>query len=95
MPRPRHRTDTENSLFPFLSVLACAIGVLIVIIGGQNLIALGSSDQIIEVTGTLKGKTPVYVECDRDGIVIHPEGLRVPLTELHERSPSIRRWTPS
>ena len=83
MARARIHADTPFSLFPFLSVLTCAIGVLIVIISGQNLIAIGTADQIIELSDETRGRQPRFVECTREGIVIHPEGRRVPLAEVN------------
>lgn len=83
MARPRNHADTPFSLFPFLSVLTCAMGVLIVIISGQNLIAIGTADQIIELSDETRGRQPRFVECTREGIVIHPHGRRVPLDEVN------------
>ena len=82
MAKPRRKSKNSVSLFPFLSVLACSIGALIIIISTQNLIAIGSSDQVIETTGGHTDKEPVYVECEAEGVLIHPAGTRVLKADL-------------
>ncbi|HUU43715.1 MAG TPA: hypothetical protein VMX57_08040 [Planctomycetota bacterium] len=84
MAKPQRKSKNSISLFPFLSVLACSIGALIIIISTQNLIAIGSSDQVIDISGAATDKQPVYVECDAEGVLIHPEGTRVPKTDLEK-----------
>lgn len=67
------RRPLNVSLFPFLSVLLCAIGVVIVIMSGQTLVALSSShDQVVRIVGDAQGRTPVYVECRADEVELHP-----------------------
>ncbi|MFN4261146.1 MAG: hypothetical protein ACK4RK_17800 [Gemmataceae bacterium] len=90
MARGRRAKKTLSiSLFPFLSVLVCAMGVMIIIITGQNLLALGqTADQLMEIAGSEQEKQPVYVECDSDGILIHPERTAVPLTALKGDGPT-------
>jgi len=78
----RRRARATFSLFPFLSVLGCAIGVLIVIISAQNIVALGSADMVLDVGGTEREREPVYVECTREGLLIHPQRIIVPIAEL-------------
>ncbi len=92
MPRRRRKSEDTISLFPFLSVLTCAIGVLIVIISGQNLLAFGDSDQLIEIGSQAEQEEqPIYVECDGDGIIIHPEQTRVPIASLYESSKGMKQ----
>lgn len=81
MARTRRVTP---SLFPFLSVLLCAMGVLIVVITGENLLAVGGGlDQVLEIgEGQYAGRTAVYVECTQEGLVLLPERTLVPLSVI-------------
>ena len=86
MARPRYiESETAVSLFPFLSVLAGVIGTLALLVAGMTLIGLQDTDQIIELPHEkATEKTPVYVECRHDGLLIHPEGTYVPQEEIEE-----------
>jgi hypothetical protein len=70
----RKTKDPEFSLFPFLSVLVAVMGTLILIIAGMTQIGLASPKQRVEVDTFDPGKkNPVYVECQEDGVLIHPD----------------------
>ena len=70
----RKTKDPEFSLFPFLSVLVAVMGTLILIIAGMTQIGLASPKQRVEVDAFDPGrKNPVYVECQKEGILIHPD----------------------
>jgi hypothetical protein len=70
----RKTKDPEFSLFPFLSVLVAVMGTLILIIAGMTEIGLASPRQRVEVDAfDATRKNPVYVECQRDGVLIHPD----------------------
>jgi hypothetical protein len=70
----RKTKDPEFSLFPFLSVLVAVMGTLILIIAGMTQIGLASPRQRVAVDAfDATKKNPVYVECRRDGVVIHPD----------------------
>jgi hypothetical protein len=86
----RRKARSSPSLFPFLSVLLCAMGVIIVVISGQNLIAVGGGlDQVLEIgAGTFEGKEPLYIECREDAIIIYPDGIEVPLDEVKAENPN-------
>ncbi|WP_036487329.1 hypothetical protein [Myxosarcina sp. GI1] len=66
---------TEVELFPFLSVLFCTIGTLILIVvllvaqaaGSKKNITIVSKSNLLEQT-----KQPRYIEAQGDGIIIHP-----------------------
>ena len=73
MARRRAR-DPELTLFPFLSVLAAVMGTLILIITGMSQIGLANPKQRVEIEPFEPGKkSPVYVECRREGLLIHPD----------------------
>lgn len=77
MNRRFHKKKSEIELFPFLSVLACTIGsliLLIIVISLQNfskkpevtILAIDQAD------GQNHSKKPHYIECKKDGVIIHP-----------------------
>ena len=72
--RRRGGSALEPTLFPFLSVLASVMGVLILVISGMSQLSLASPDQMVELSphGT-REKTPVYVECQRERLLIYPD----------------------
>lgn len=68
---------TEIELFPFLSVLACTIGTLILLIIVLTT-QLFSEQQAVKIiakseTGQNTTKNPRYIECRQDGIIIYPQ----------------------
>jgi hypothetical protein len=70
----RKTKDTEFSLFPFLSVLVAVMGTLILIIAGMTQIGLASPKQRVEIDAfDPTRKNPVYVECQKEGVLIHPD----------------------
>lgn len=85
----RRRSRVSPSLFPFLSVLLCAMGVLIVVISGQNLLAVGGGvDQALEIgSGTFEGKEAIYIECRAEGILIYPDKTAVSLEAIRNEEP--------
>lgn len=80
MPRRSYsRQFIEVELFPFLSILACTIGTLILLIIVLTTQLYSSQKEVTiiaktetEGTGKNKGKTPRYIECRQDGVIIHP-----------------------
>ncbi|MBF2056339.1 MAG: hypothetical protein IGQ45_03740 [Cyanobacterium sp. T60_A2020_053] len=86
-PSPRR---TELELFPFLSVLACTIGTLILLIIVISTETLESSSQVTIVAENQDGqnlsKTPRYIECREDGVIIYPSEIFVSENELTGRT---------
>ena len=82
----RSRRPVEISLFPFLSVLSGVIGALALIITGMLFVGVQDTDQVIDLVERPTGKEPVYVECQRDGLVLHPEGTVVALDSMEDPS---------
>lgn len=84
--KPHSRSSIEMELFPFLSVLACTIGTLILLIIVITTQTLSSEKQVKIVarneTGKNQAKTPRYLECREDGIVIYPEEKFVPTINI-------------
>jgi hypothetical protein len=65
--RERTHTVQRPSLFPFLSVLVCLIGVLTFLAASLALTALGKAQGNVEIEieagDSTHGKTPVMIEC--------------------------------
>ncbi|MEA5621176.1 hypothetical protein VB711_25565 [Cronbergia sp. UHCC 0137] len=95
MPRRiTKRSVTEIELFPFLSVLACTIGVLILLIIVLMAQTFSNQRQITIVAKTENGqnqsKQPRYIECRNDGIIIYPSEKFVALNELNSSYSSLQ-----
>jgi len=77
---PRQRQPATLSLFPFLSVLLCAMATLVVVLAGTALTSLNSTSQTFVVSvreaqarrqGEAWVRQPVYVLCDRGGVTVY------------------------
>ncbi len=82
-------------LFPFLSVLACMIGTLILIIIVVTSGVLGSKRSITLVARDDGGRNltlqPHYVEVRGDGVVLHPGLEFVPAADVGRANTPLRR----
>lgn len=84
------RPSTEIELFPFLSILACTIGTLILLIivlttqmfGDQGAVTIVAKTE----NGTNSNKTPRYLECKANGVVIYPGEKFVAKANLYSPS---------
>jgi len=76
------RGPVTISLFPFLSILASAIGTMALVIAGMSSIVLSQADQVVDPSpfGTIM--KPRYVECREQGLLLHPERRAVPLNAV-------------
>lgn len=67
---------TELELFPFLSVLACTIGSLILLIIVISTQTLNSNPEVKIIAQTEDGvnqkKQPRYIESKEDGVILYP-----------------------
>lgn len=76
----------QLDLFPFLSILACTIGTLILLVVVLSVSSLGRKGTTIQIlareTAQNDGRTPRYLECRREGVVIYPQQQRVPQSQL-------------
>ncbi|MEM8780023.1 MAG: hypothetical protein AAGF26_14350 [Cyanobacteria bacterium P01_G01_bin.49] len=88
----RRRTFSKNNieveLFPFLSILACTIGTLILLIMVLTTQLLKNEKEITiiaktETTGENQGKIPKYIECREDGVLLHPSQVFIPKSEIN------------
>jgi hypothetical protein len=76
------------SLFPFLSILVCLMGVLAFVMVSVAVLAATNPTVLLperpeggESNGN-GGKTPVFVECHAEHLRIHPEGTEQPVATL-------------
>ncbi|MDY7014653.1 MAG: hypothetical protein SVX43_13825, partial [Cyanobacteriota bacterium] len=87
------RSSIKIELFPFLSVLACTIGTLILMIIVMTSQMLGEQQKEVRIVarteaGTNQERIPVYIECRSDGVVLYPSETFVPAQNLNSpRSP--------
>ena len=79
------RPANQVELFPFLSILACTIGtliLLIIVITTQTY----SGDQEVTILANEQGgnqaKSPRYIESSADGVIIYPGKEFVPAGQL-------------
>lgn len=98
MSRQRNPISTpsiEIELFPFLSVLACTIGsliLLIIVVTAQTV----SDQRTITILAKREGsgshtKTPRYVECRKDGVVIYPGENFVPTAMIQDSKSALNK----
>ena len=90
----RHNTDIE--LFPFLSILACTIGTLILLIIVLTTQALDKQEVRIVArdeagNGANQIKTPRYIECRQDGVILYPSKIFVPQAELESPNSPLQK----
>ncbi|MBM4090826.1 MAG: hypothetical protein FJ276_15595 [Planctomycetes bacterium] len=85
MARSRHQAAPSVNLFPFLSVLAGVMGTLTLIIGSMIQLSLRDANKYIDPSPDGSRKTPVYVECRGEGLVVHP--LRWPIARERVADP--------
>ncbi len=81
------RQNTDVELFPFLSILACTIGTLILLIIVLTSQALDKQEVRIVARnegekGINESKNPRYIECRKDGVILHPSKIFVSQEEL-------------
>ena len=91
------KQQTEVELFPFLSVLACTIGTLILLIIVLTTQALEPQEAIVvakteeDSKGANKNKIPLYIECRKDGFVLHPSKEFAPRADLYDEKSPLRK----
>ncbi len=93
----RRRTYSRNliqtELFPFLSILACTIGTLILLIIVITTQTLQKEKEVKIIAKTEQGenqaKIPRYLECREDGIIIYPENKFVSKESINSYNSSL------
>ena len=84
------KKSLEVELFPFLSILACTIGTLILLIIVLTTQLLKDEREITiiakqETSGENQGKIPRYIECREDGVLLHPSQVFVSKSDINNR----------
>ncbi|MGK7934473.1 MAG: hypothetical protein AB4206_01480 [Xenococcaceae cyanobacterium] len=94
----RRRTSTKNhievELFPFLSILACTIGTLILLIIVLTTQALEQQEVTIVAkteNGENRSKSPRYIECRQNGVVLYPSEEFVSQEQLDDPNSALRK----
>ena len=91
------KKQTEVELFPFLSVLACTIGTLILLIIVMTTQALEPQEAVVvaktdkDSKGANKNKTPIYIESRQDGFIIHPGKKFAPRADFYDEQSLFRQ----
>ena len=90
------KRQTEVELFPFLSVLACTIGTLILLIIVLTTQALEPQEAVVVAKvdensrGANQNKTPLYIEARKDGFILHPSKEFAPRADLYDEQSPLR-----
>jgi biopolymer transport protein ExbD len=95
------KAKTELELFPFLSVLACTIGTLVLLIVVLTTQALKPQEAVVvakavaktdkDSKGVNQTKTPIYIEARKDGFVLYPNKKFAPRTDLYDEKSALRK----
>jgi len=89
------KKHTEVELFPFLSILACTIGTLILLIIILTTQALDPQEAVVvakidkDSRGSNTTKTPIYIECRKDGFILHPGKEFAPRADIFQKDSSL------
>jgi biopolymer transport protein ExbD len=98
-----NKQKTEVELFPFLSVLACTIGTLVLLIvvlttqalKPQEAVVVAKTDVLVKTDKNAKGsnqkKAPVYIEARKDGFILYPGKKFAPRTDLYDEKSALRK----
>jgi biopolymer transport protein ExbD len=98
-----NKQKTEVELFPFLSVLACTIGTLVLLIvvlttqalKPQEAVVVAKTDVPVKTDKDGKGsnqqKVPVYIEARKDGFILYPGKKFAPRTDLYDEKSALRK----
>lgn len=78
----RHRREEATvALFPFLSILICMMGILAFIMVSTAMVSAARPKVQFEFEGT-HTKRPIFVECHKEGPIVHPERLQMSLQTM-------------
>lgn len=76
----------QLDLFPFLSVLACTLGTLILLVVVISASSLGRERTNVQILARENAenseRTPRYLECRREGVMLHPQRVLVKTADL-------------
>jgi biopolymer transport protein ExbD len=85
----------QIELFPFLSILACTIGTLILLIIVLTTQSLSKQEVVIvareEGQGVNKQKSPRYIECRSNGVILHPSEELIPIAQIQQANSPLQK----
>ena len=88
------KNKAEVELFPFLSILACTIGTLILLIIVLTTQAFEQQEVHLKAKteqGENITKVPRYIECRDDGVILYPSEKFVPLDKLDDPNSPLQK----
>ena len=92
MIRHMPKRNETMSFFAFMSIISCAIGLLMFVLVGVTIVSFWGAEQVImnipQSEGGKAGAGRIYVECRSDGLIIHPDKTLVALADLEDTT----RW---
>lgn len=90
----RQKGQFKPTLLPFLNILTCTAGVLAFIIVAVGLISILAPSVVIthRTTQDAFRKHPIYLECQPDYLIIHPEKTKIPTDSLFVDNPPFERF---
>ncbi len=82
------KETVKMNLFSFLDILSGVIGVFTLIIVGMTVISLETTEQILKMqVGAEMLKRPSYIECQESGLILQPEGFKIPGNNIASSTP--------
>jgi len=95
MIKHKVQQDEAMSFFAFMSIISCAIGLLIFVLVGVTIVSFWGAEQVItDVRQSKDGRAGVgriYVECRAEGLLVHPNKTVVSAADLEDPT----RWLDS
>lgn len=87
MIRRTTRRSEAIAFIAFLDVMSCTIGVLMLILVGVTMHSFWGAEQVIEIpseagAGLSVGR--IYVECTKEGLLVHPDDIVIALDDLED-----------
>lgn len=86
----------EVELFPFLSVLFCTIGTLVLIVILLVVQASGNNKKVNIIAKTSssinQNKTPRYIECQNDGVIIQPSQEFISIDDINQANSAFDKF---
>lgn len=86
MIRHSRRQGEAISFFAFLSVISCTIGALMVVLVCVSVTSFFGAKQspVLPSKGDKPGWGVIYVECDAEGLRVHPDDVLVSRKEVED-----------
>ena len=76
--------DMEFSMFPFLDALSGVIGILALIIAVMAILSIQNATRVEMQWTSQNGLSPIFIECNQQGLVVHPENQSISSDALRQ-----------